>query len=98
MNALYITTFSVNNPFELSKPLPYKDYKFVEEFDETKYGKDYGCIMLCDVKTTDKIRNDPLFKQNPMLVSKCLITDTHLSDYQLNCIKKEKVIIQITIQ
>ena len=77
-------------PFKLSKPLPYKDYKFVEKFDETKYGKDYGCIMLCDVKTTDKIRNDPLFKQNPMLVSKCLITDKHLSEYQSNCIKEKR--------
>ena len=28
-----------------------------------KYGqdKDYGCFMLCDVKTTDKVRNDSLF-------------------------------------
>ena len=77
-------------PFDLSKKLPYKDYKFVEEFDETKYGKDYGYIMLCDVKTTDKIRNDPLFKQNQMLVSKCLITDKHLSEYQLNCIKEKR--------
>ena len=77
-------------PFELSKALPYKDYKFVEEFDETKYGHDYGCIMLCEVKTKDKIRNDPLFKQNPMLVSKCLITDKNLSQYQLNCIKEKR--------
>ena len=76
-------------PFELSKPLPYKDYKFVEEFDETKYGKDFGCIMLCEVKTTDKIRNDHLFKQNPMLVSKCLITDKNLSEYQLSQIKEK---------
>ena len=50
-------------PFELSKPLPYKDYKFIEEFDELKYGQDYGYILLCNVKTRDKIRNDPLFKQ-----------------------------------
>ena len=77
-------------PFELSKPLPYKDYKFAEEFDETKYGQDYGCIMIYDLKTTDKIRNDPLFKQNPMLVSKCLITDKHLSEYQLNCMKEKR--------
>ena len=76
-------------PFELSKKLPYKDYKFVEEFDETKYGKDYGCIMLCEVKTTDKIKNDHLFKQNPMLVSKCLITDKNLSEYQLSQIKEK---------
>ena len=46
--------------------------------------------MLCDEKTTDKIRNDSLFKQNPMLVSKCLITDKNLSEYQLNCIKEKK--------
>ena len=43
---------------ELAKKLPYKDYKFAEEFDENRYvmDKNYGCIMLCDVKTTDKIK------------------------------------------
>ena len=70
--------------------MSYKDYQFIKEFDELKYGQDYGCIMLCDVKTTDRIRNDPLFKQNPTLVSKCLITDKHLSEYQLNCIKEKR--------
>ena len=79
-------------PFELSKKLPYKNYKFVEKFDENKYGqdKDYGCIMLCDVKTTDKIRNDLLYSQCPMLVSKCKITDKNLSEYQLNQIKNKR--------
>ena len=45
-------------PNELVKKLPYKDYKFVETFDELKYGidKNHRCIMLCDVKTTDKIK------------------------------------------
>ena len=34
-------------PNELRKKLPYKDYRFVENFDETKYGqdKDYGCFL-----------------------------------------------------
>ena len=43
-------------PYELSRKLPYKDYRFVENFDETKYGQDknYGCFLICDVKTTDK--------------------------------------------
>ena len=79
-------------PNELRKKLPYKDYKFVEEFDETKYGqdKDHGCILLCDVKTTDKIRNDPLYSQCPMLISKCKITDKNLSEYQLNQIKEKR--------
>ena len=59
-------------PYELSKLLPISDYKFVENFDEMKYGehKDYGCFLLCDVKTTDKIRNDHLYSQCPMLVSR----------------------------
>ena len=61
---------------ELRKTLPYKNYKFVETFVETfvenKYGqdKDYRCFMLCEVETTDKIRNDPLYGQCPMLASK----------------------------
>ena len=45
--------------------------------------------MLCDVKTTKKIKNDHLFKQNPMLVSKCLIPDKNLSEYQLSQIKEK---------
>ena len=79
-------------PHELRRKLPYKDYQFVKEFDETKYGqdKDYGCILLCDVKTTDKIRNDPLYSQCPMLVSRCKITDKNLSEYQINQIKEKR--------
>ena len=49
-------------PFELNKRVPVSDYKFVENFDEIRFGKDkdYGCFLLYDVTTTDKIRNDPL--------------------------------------
>ena len=79
-------------PYELSKKLPVSNYKFVEEFNENRYGqdKDYDCIMLCDVKTTDKIKNDCLYNQCPMLVSKCKITDKNLSEYQLNQIKNKR--------
>ena len=79
-------------PNELRKKLPYKDYKFVETFDEMKYGqdKDYGCFMLCDVKTTDKVRNDSLFSQCPMLVSRWKITNKNLSEYQLQQIKEKR--------
>ena len=79
-------------PYELSKKLPISNYKFLEKFDENKYGqdKDYDCIMLCSVKTTDKIRNDLLYSQCPMLVSKCKITDKNLSEYQLNQIKNKR--------
>ena len=79
-------------PFELSKKLPISNYKFVENFDENKYGqdKDYDCIMLCNVKTTDKIKNDLLYSQCPMLVSKVKINDKNLSEYQLNQIKNKR--------
>ena len=79
-------------PHELRKKVPVSDYKFIKEFDETLYGqnKDHGCILLCDVKTTDKIRNDPLYSQCPMLVSRCKITDKNLSEYQLNQIKQKR--------
>ena len=82
----------LNTPHELRKKVPVSDYKFVEDFDETKYGqnKDHGCFLLCDVKTTDKIRNDPLYSQCPMLVSRCKITDKNLSEYQLNQIKQKR--------
>ena len=43
---------------------------------------------LCDVKTTDKIKNDCLQEQNPMLVSRTLITDKNLSEYQLSQVKE----------
>ena len=79
-------------PHELRKKLPYKDNKFVENFDEMKYGqdKDYGCFLLCDVKTTHKIRNDPLYSQCPILISRSKITHENLSKYQLNQIKEKR--------
>ena len=72
--------------------MPYKDYKFVETFDETKYGNDknFGVFLLCNVKTTDKIRNDHLYCQCPILISKCKVTDKNLSEYQLNQIKEKR--------
>ena len=46
--------------------------------------------MLCYVKTTDEIKNDCLYSQCPMLVSKCKITNENLSEYQLNQIKNKR--------
>ena len=79
-------------PHELRKKIPYSNYQFVEAFDENRYGQDktYGCIMLCDVKTTEKIKEDYLYRQCPMLVSKCKITDKNLSEYQLDQIKNKR--------
>ena len=78
-------------PFEMTRSLPISNYKFVDEFDENRYGQDksYGCFLLCNVKTTDEIKNDYLFKQCPPLVSRVKITDKNLSQYQLNMIKEK---------
>ena len=79
-------------PYELSHKLPVSNYQFIEDFDENRYGQDkeFGCFLLCDVKTTDEIRNDVLYSQCPMLVSRCKITDKNLSEYQLNQIKQKR--------
>ena len=79
-------------PHELRKKVPVSNYKFVESFNYDRYGqdKDHGCFLLCDVKTTDKIRNDHLYSQCPMLVSRCKITDKNLSEYQLKQIKEKR--------
>ena len=45
---------------------------------------------MCDVKTTDKIKNDLLQKQIPMLYSKVKITDKNLSEYQINQIREKR--------
>ena len=42
------------------------------------------------MKTTCKIRNDCLYSQCPILVSKCKITDKNLSEYQINQIKNKR--------
>ena len=57
-----------------------------------KYGQDknYTCFMLFDVKTNDNVRNDRLYSQCPMLVSRCKITDKNLSEYQLKQIKEKR--------
>ena len=79
-------------PNELRKKVPVSDYRFIESINESIYGqdKDYGCFLLCDVKTTDKIRNDHLYSQCPMLVSRYEITDKNLSEYQIKQIKQKR--------
>ena len=78
-------------PYEMTKSLSIRNYKFINEFDENRYGEDkkHGCILLCDVKTTYKIKNNHLFKQCPPLVSRTKITNKNLSEFQLNMIKQK---------
>ena len=73
-------------PAIMRNKMPLKNYKFVElkYFDITKYGedKDYSFILLCHMKTTDKVKNDHILKQFPALISKTSVYYDNLSDYQ----------------
>ena len=81
-------------PHSLRKKIPVGDYKSIdiEKFDESKYNddSDYNCFMLCEVHTTDIIKNDHLYSQCRVLVSKVKVTDKDLSAYQLNQIKEKR--------
>ena len=83
-------------PHSLRKKIPIGNYEFIdiEKFDISKYSEDseYNCFLLCEVRTTDIIRNDHLYKQCPMLVSKSKITDKDLSEYQLDQIREKRKI------
>ena len=72
--------------------MPLKNYKFIDlkDFDINKYSenKDYSRILLCDVKTSDKIKNDHILKQFPALISKTSIYYDNLSNNQKTNLKK----------
>ena len=80
-------------PAIMRNKMPLKNYKFVElkNFNVNKYGenKDYSCILLCHVKTTDKVKNDHILKQLPALISKTSIYYDDLSDYQKINLKED---------
>ena len=73
-------------PAIMKNKMPLKNYKFVElkDFNINKYGEDknYSCILLCNVKTADKVKNDHILKQFPALISKTSVYYDNLSDYQ----------------
>ena len=81
-------------PHSLRKKIPIGNYKFIdiEKFDISKYSEnsEYNFFLLCEVNTTDIIKNDHLYSQCPMLVSKSKITDKNLSNYQLDQIREKK--------
>ena len=79
-------------PAIMREKIPLKNYKFIEvkDFNINKYGenKDYSCILLYYIKTTDKIKNDHILKQFPALISKTNIYYDDLSDYQKTNLKE----------
>ena len=79
-------------PAFMRKKMPLKNDKFIDlkDFHINKYGDDKNDsrILLCDVKTTDKVKNDNLLKQFPALISKTSIYYDNLSNYQKTNLKE----------
>ena len=75
-------------PAIMRNKMPLKNYKFIDlkDFNINKYGENkyYSYILLCDVNTSNKIKNDHILKQFPALISKTNIYYDNLSDYQKN--------------
>ena len=73
----------------MSKKLPIGDYKFVKYFNRNRYlGSDYGCLLNCEVYTTDKVKNNSILKQFPALISKTSIKYNDLSEFQRKNLKE----------
>ena len=76
-------------PYIMTKKLPIGNYKFVKYFNRTRYlDSDYGCLLNCEVYTTDKVKNNSRLKQFPDLISKTSIKYDDLSEFQRGNLKE----------
>ena len=76
-------------PYVMSKNLPIGDYKFAKYFNRNRYlDSDYGCLLNCEVYTTDKVKNNSILKQFPALISKTFIKYDDLSELQRKNLKE----------
>ena len=76
-------------PYVMTKKLPIGNYKFVKYFNRTRYlYSDYGCLLNCEVYTTDEVKNNSILKQFPGLISKTFIKYNDLSEFQRKNLKE----------
>ena len=76
-------------PYVMSKKLPVGNYKFVKYFNRNRYlDSDYGCLLNCEVYTTDKVKNNSILKQYPALISKTYVRYDDLSEFQRKNLKE----------
>ena len=76
-------------PYVMSQKLPISNYKFVDHFDKIKYGEDknFSCSINCEIYTTEEVKNHPILKQFPALISRTKIKYDNLSEYQRKNLK-----------
>ena len=73
----------------MAEKLPIGNYKFVKYFNRRRYlDTVYSCLLNCEIYTTDKVRNNPILKQFPALISKASIKYDNLSEFQRKNLKE----------
>ena len=78
-----------SNPYIMTKKLPIGNYKFIKYFNRNRYlDSDYGCLLNCEVYTTDKVKNNSILKQFPGLISKISAKYDDLSEFQTENVKE----------
>ena len=76
-------------PYIMTKKLLIGNYKFVKYFNRNRYlDSEYSCLLSCEVYTTDKVKNNSIFKQFPALISKTSIKYDDLSEFQRKNLKE----------
>ena len=75
-------------PSIMTKKLPTRNYRFIKYFNRNRYlNTDYSCLLNCEIYTTDKVRNNSISKQFPVLISKTSIKYDDLSEFQRKNLK-----------
>ena len=75
-------------PYIMTKKLPIGNYRFIKYFNRNRYlNIDYSCLLNCEVYTSDKVRNNSILKQLPVLISETTINYDDLSEFQRKNLK-----------
>ena len=71
-------------PHIMSQKMPISNYRFISNFDKSKYGqnKNYSCFLNVEIFTTKKVLNNKTVSQFPALISKSIIKYDQLSEFQ----------------
>ena len=77
-------------PYIMTQKLPISNYKFVSNFNRSKYGqsKSFGCLLNVEIYTTKKVKDHKILSQFPALISKTSIKYDQLSDFQRKNLKE----------
>ena len=77
-------------PYIMSQKLPVSSYKFISNFDKTKYGQNrtHSYLLNVEIYSTKKFLNNKTLSEFPALISKSIIKYEQLSEYQRKSLKE----------